>query len=299
MNHATQRRCAFLTMDDTTGWSIDADLAVAPLNAFGWQVDNVPWRSTNTNWGAYEAVYVGTPWDYPQDPALFVAALERIEQAGALLINPLELLRWNLTKTYLRDLEEQGADIVPTIWLDRLQKGELDELFERCGSERIIVKPTVSTNATDTFLLAREVPDAVRDTLQQTFAARGCMAQPFIASIQSEGEFSLFYIGGKFSHAIQKQPKERDFRVQEEHGASITAVVPAESLRTAGRYVMALINPAPLYARADFVRGTNDRFLLMELELIEPSMYLRMHDAAPLRFAMAFNDYVNARKRDE
>jgi glutathione synthase/RimK-type ligase-like ATP-grasp enzyme len=286
-------------MDDTAGWSIDADLAIAPLQELGWQVDTVPWRSMAPDWSSYDAVYVGTPWDYPQDPPLFLAALKKIELAGALLVNPCVLIRWNINKTYLRDLEEKGAAIVPTVWLDSLQAGTLAGLFDRCASERIIIKPTVSTNATDTFLLARDIPDAQRSQLLQTFADRACMAQPFISAIQTEGEFSLFYIGGEFSHAIQKRPKAQDFRVQEEHGASITAVVPDSTLLATGAHILSLVEPVPLYARADLVRDGSGRFLLMELELIEPSMYLRMDAAAPARFATAFDQYVSARKRDE
>lgn len=293
------KRCAFLTMDDTAGWSIDADLAIAPLQVLGWHIDTVPWRSTDTDWSAYDAVYVGTPWDYPEDPPLFLDALKRIEKAGAMLVNPFALLRWNLNKTYLRDLEARGAAIVPTIWLDRLHEAALAGLFERCASERIIVKPTISTNATDTFLLSREIPDAMRKQLLGVFADRPCMAQPFISAIQTDGEFSLFYIGGAFSHAIQKRPKSRDFRVQEEHGASIDAVTPGAALLATAAHVMSLVEPAPLYARVDLVPDANGKFLLMELELIEPSMYLRMDKAAPGRFAAAFDHYVSTRKRHE
>lgn len=285
-------------MADTAGWSIDADLAIAPLGELGWQVDNVPWRSTTTDWSAYDAVYIGTPWDYPEDPPLFLALLRRIEQTGALLINPLPLLRWNLNKTYLRDLELQGAAIVPTIWLETLSARALVTLFDRTASEQIIVKPTVSTNATDTFLVSPEMPEATRKELLKTFSERPCMVQPFIAAIQAEGEFSLFFMGGKFSHAIQKRPKAQDFRVQEEHGASITAVVPDEAALTTAQDAMSLVKPDPLYARVDLVRAPSGAFLLMELELIEPSMYLRMDDAAPLRFAEAFDHYARMRIQD-
>jgi glutathione synthase/RimK-type ligase-like ATP-grasp enzyme len=294
-----QKRCAFLTMDDTAGWSIDADLAIAPLQELGWHIDTVPWRSTDADWSTYDAVYVGTPWDYPQDPPLFLDALKRIEKAGALLVNPFALLRWNLNKTYLRDLESRGAAIVPTIWLERLHAVALAGLFERCASERIIIKPTISTNATDTFLLSRVIPAELQKQLLDAFADRACMAQPFIDAIQTDGEFSLFYIGGTFSHAIQKRPKPRDFRVQEEHGASIDAVTPGEALLATATQVISLVEPVPMYARVDLVPDANGRFLLMELELIEPSMYLRMDQAAPGRFATAFDHYVSTRKRDE
>ncbi|ANO52007.1 ATP-grasp domain-containing protein [Woeseia oceani] len=289
------RRCAFLTMDNTEGWSIDADLAIAPLQAKGWRVEVLPWRSERDDWASFDGVYVGTPWDYPDDPQTFLQALQRIEASGTVLANPLSLLRWNLAKTYLRDLESRGVAIVPTEWLDTLTEPLLNGLHDKLDSERIVIKPVISTNASNTFLLEREISPEIRAILLDTFAARPCMAQPFVAAIQSEGEYSLFYIGGEMSHAIRKVPKPADFRVQEEHGARILAVDVEPALQQTADQLMQLIKPMPLYARADFVRAADGRFLLMELELIEPSLYLRMVDAAPERFAVAFDHYVQSR----
>lgn len=286
------RRCAFLTMEDTSGWSIDADLAIPPLEDLGWSIDTIPWRRDDIDWSIYDAVYVGTPWDYPEDPHTFLGMLERIERAGPVLVNPLSLVTWNIEKTYLRDLEQRGARIVPTLWREGLTTDDINALFKHVGSHRIIVKPVISTNATDTFLLDDPVPPAVAAQVARTFTQRAAMVQPFVPAIQGEGEFSLFYIGGTLSHAIQKVPKARDFRVQEEHGASIEAVTASPDLRTTGDHVMALVDPAPLYARVDFVRADDGGFMLMELEMIEPSLYLRMDEAAPRRFAVALDKYV-------
>jgi glutathione synthase/RimK-type ligase-like ATP-grasp enzyme len=130
--------------------------------------------------------------------------------------------------------------------------------------------------------------------LQDTFSKRAFVVQPFIENIQSEGEYSLFYFGNKFSHAIQKIPKARDFRVQEEYGAAVVSVEPEPQLLQTAEHVLSLVKPAPVYVRNDFVRGPDGRFLVMELELVEPSMYLRMDSDAPRRFAAAFDNYVRA-----
>lgn len=291
----TTRRCAFLSMDDTEGWSIDADLAITPLQALGWQVDTVPWRSPAFDWNPYDAVYIGTPWDYPEDVGLFLGVLEQIDASRAVLVNDIALVRWGVPKTYLRDLESRGADIVPSLWFDDLSPQQLPTFFELLQSDRLVIKPVVSTNAKDTFLLDRDTAVAHAELLTETFRNRAFVVQPFIESIGREGEFSLFYLGGVLSHAIQKVPKARDFRVQEEHGASITAVLPEASLAACADGILALVEPEPVYARCDLVRGPDGRFLLMELELIEPSMYLRMHPDAPQRFALAFDRYVSGR----
>jgi glutathione synthase/RimK-type ligase-like ATP-grasp enzyme len=292
MSSMTTKRCAFLTMDSTEGWSIDADLAIPPLEALGWHVDTIAWRNPEVDWDTYDAVYLGTPWDYPEDVPLFIRVLEQIDGSRATLVNDIELVRWSIPKTYLRDLESRGADIVPSRWFDRLSPGQDPFSFEALTSDRLVIKPVVSANAKDTFLLNRDDVADKTELLLHTFRDRAFMVQPFIESIRTEGEFSLFYFGGAWSHAIRKVPKAGDFRVQEEHGASIEAILPDPSLVATADGILALVAPAPVYARCDLVRGSDGRFLLMELELIEPSMYLRMHPEAPQRFARAFDRYV-------
>ncbi|MGH8195759.1 MAG: ATP-grasp domain-containing protein [Woeseiaceae bacterium] len=286
------KRCAFLTMDNTDGWSIDADLGIAPLQARNWQVDWVPWRSTDVDWNRFDAVYIGTPWDYPDDFDRFIGVLERIDASRAVLVNDLALVRWNIPKTYLRELEVQGAVIVPSLWYERLEPGQLAASFDRLGTGRIIAKPLISTNATDTFLLT---PDSARrgeKSLVQKFSARGLVIQPFVENVQTEGEYSLFYFGDHYSHAIRKIPKARDFRVQEEHGARIEAIAPDEALVQCADRILELVKPVPVYARCDLVRAADGGLLLMELELIEPSMYLRMDADAAERFAIEFDRHV-------
>ena len=286
------RHCAYLTMEDSTGWTIDAELAFPPMMSMGWTIDPLPWRTVDVNWDRYDAVYIGTPWDYPEDPEHFIRMLEAIDRSSAILVNDLTLVQWTMPKTYLRDLEEKGAPIVRSIWSDDLGVDQLHETFDRFGVDRLIVKPVISTNATDTYLLERDSIRVLGAKLHETFANRPHVVQPFIENIQSEGEFSLFYFNKKYSHAIQKIPKHDDFRVQEEYGAAISAVVPEAALQQMADQVMQLVDPHPVYARIDFVKGPDGHFLLMELELIEPSMYLRMDTEAPWRFAEAFHDYV-------
>jgi glutathione synthase/RimK-type ligase-like ATP-grasp enzyme len=278
-------------MENQEGWSIDAELAFPPLQAMGWTIDALPWRTENVDWDSFDAVYVGTPWDYPEDPGRFMQVLETIDRSNAVLINDMELLSWSMPKTYLIELEQKGVAIVPSIWAEQYEHGMLDDAFDRFAGEKIIIKPVISTNASDTYLIARREATGLEPKLCENFANRPCLIQPFMENIQSEGEYSLFYFNREFSHAIRKTPKPGDFRVQEEHGATLVALDPEPSLRAAGDRVLRLVDPIPVYARVDFVRDRKDRFLLMELELVEPSMYLRMDDAAPERFARAFDEY--------
>ena len=270
-------------MDSTEGFVTYDHLLREPLAEVGWEVDEVSWRA-DTDWDSYEVVVVRSPWDYQDDPGQFWQVLETIDRSAARLENPLALMRWNLRKTYLRDLENQGFPIVPTRWLEQVDADDLSVLFEAFGAEEIVVKPIVGANADDTFRLTR---DAATDEVLATFAERACMAQPFVQSVVDEGEFSLFYFGETYSHTILKTPSPGDFRVQEEHGGTIRAVEPEAALRAVSDAVFAALAPRPLYARTDFVRLATG-FALMEVELIEPSLYFPYDPASPTRFADAF-----------
>lgn len=280
-------------MDSPEGWCIDAHLAIPPLEKRGWSVETIPWRRPDVSWDRYDAVYLGTAWDYPQDVTRFLDVLERIGRCGTVLVNELALVRWNLSKTYLPELARRGAPVVPTLCFDDGKDGP-DEWFAHFGTDRLIVKPSVSTNATDTFLLERPLRKRPEQKLRETFTGRPGIVQPFIGNVRTDGEYSLVFFAARFSHAIRKIPQAGDFRVQEEYGANITALQPDPELLNVAEHVLALAEPAPVYGRCDFVRDDSGRWLLMELEVIEPSLYLRMDPAAAERFAEAFD----ARERE-
>src|SRR6056297_4049332 len=114
-------RCAFLTMDSLDEFEVYDDLLLKPLSQLGWSVDMVSWRDRQVDWNTFEAVIIRSPWDYQQDVQLFMQVLEEIDQSSARLENPLDLVKWNIDKTYLRELEQEGILIVPTLWGRRLE----------------------------------------------------------------------------------------------------------------------------------------------------------------------------------
>lgn len=290
------RRCAFLTLEDPTGYVIDDHLAYEPLRALGWHVESVPWRRPAAAWGAYDAVVIRSTWDYAKDPDAFLGVLGDVERAGTPLFNGLGLVRWNLRKTYLRDLAERGVRIVPTVWRDRLRRGELPGLLDELDVAEAVIKPVVGASAGGAYRLDRRAAREQAGAVEAYYADRALMAQPFVPAVTAEGEFSLFYFNGEHSHTILKTPKAADFRVQEEHGGLVRPVAANDALRAAGDAALGAIGETPLYARADFVRaGGGDGFWLMELELIEPSLYLRMDERAAGRFASALHERVGRR----
>jgi glutathione synthase/RimK-type ligase-like ATP-grasp enzyme len=274
------RTCAFLTTDNLAGYVTDDRLVEAPLAELGWAVEHVPWRQPG-GWERYEAVVIRSTWDYHKHPEEFLGVLEEIE-SGSRLANPLELVRWNARKTYLRDLEERGLPVVPTVW-DRSRFGELD-------ADEIVIKPVISASAFHTYRLRRG--DPWTGEMEAAFAGREVMVQPFVRSIVEEGEYSLFYFGGEPSHAVLKSPKEEDFRVQEEHGGLIRRVDAPGHLVELGHRIVESLPVLPLYARVDLARLDSGGYALMELELIEPSLYFRTDPESAGKFARAFDAWM-------
>ena len=285
-------KIALLSIKDLSGFVADDDLLVEPLLRLGHVAEFVPWQD-QVNWRDYDGVVIRTTWDYQNDLAAFIRVLEQIE-GQTRLANPLSVVKWNADKKiYLRDLEQRGACIVPTLWNDhKIENSQLQRWFEQLQTDELVIKPTIGANAQDAIRIKSGAEDAAG--LNRIFDGRSYMVQPFMRGIVEEGEFSLFYFNGKYSHTILKTPKTGDFRVQEEHGGLIQTVEPSNELLATGDGVIKCTLSTPLYARVDFVRTTDGEFAVVELELIEPSMYLRQADRAPDSFANAIDQWLQA-----
>ncbi len=292
--------CAILSMDCLDDFESYDNLIEAPLLTLGWQTETISWRAKNVDWDKYHAVIIRTPWDYQDDAQAFLKVLEQIEQSSAHLENNLSMVRWNIDKIYLKDLQQKGVTLVPTLWHQRLADNQLtaDDIghyFAKLNCQQLIIKPRISANADNTFWLKTHEIEAKLPAINQAFAERNLMVQPFMENIINEGEYSLFYFNGHYSHAILKTPKNDDFRVQEEHGGQLATIEPEEKLVEQANQCLDAIakqHQMPLYARVDFVRH-GEQFALMEAELIEPSLYFNMDEHSPQRFAQAFVERMN------
>ncbi len=191
------------------------------------------------------------------------------------------LLRWNSDKSYLAELDAGGITTVPTIAVDALDEHGLREAREHFGCEQLVIKPPVSASATGTFLLGpgEPLPDEVAD--------RRMLVQPFMASIASRGEYSLMLFGGAFSHAIVKTPKVGDFRVQPHLGGSERPCSPPARAEALARAALAAAPAEPVYARVDMVFDEEGQLRIMELELIEPALWLQHAPDGGAGFASA------------
>lgn len=273
-------------MENRDGFYINDDLLFAPLDQIGWSVEEVPWTSTSTNWKLFDAVIIRSTWDYQNHPDQFLSVIHEIE-SHTNLFNSAQTCRWNLDKRYLADLQGRDIPIVPTQWQSCLSESALNDSFSFFDTQKLVVKPTIGANADDTFVLAAAEPEGWQTAIN-TFVDRPHMVQPFLSSIVKHGEYSLFYFGGKFSHAILKKPKQNDFRVQEEHGGTIEPIHVDLSLSDLGAKLIDAIDDELLYARVDLVLLADRSPAVIELELIEPSLYFNYSAESPERFVEAF-----------
>jgi glutathione synthase/RimK-type ligase-like ATP-grasp enzyme len=287
------KKCAFLTLDETGDFVIDDEHAIRPLAELGWEVSTLSWRQRHQAWNDFDIVVIRSTWDYWNDVPQFLETLERID-AETRLANRIELVRWNLVKTYMNDLEDGGIGIVPTLWTDSPAPSSFAGFQEQLGTGNIVIKPIVGANGDDAYWITPADTSERLEQIAARFPDRKCMIQPFMPSVIDEGEYSLFFFNGQYSHAILKTPAGSEFRSQEEHGGVIRSAQPEDRLLARAHQAIDTLSPAPLYARIDFVRNEAGDFLVMELELIEPSMYLRMDSQAPIRFAAAINHWANS-----
>ena len=254
----------------------------------GWEVFEVPWNARGQNWSEFQAVVIRSTWDYQNAPQKFLSTLQTIESSTS-LFNSSAICEWNLAKSvYLPELEGQGIRTVPTHWsMDGLSEPLIARCFRQYQTEQLVVKPTISASAYDTFVL--RTGDRESNLFAcKTLASRPVMLQPFQYSVQEHGEYSLFYFGHRFSHAILKQPANGDFRVQEEYGGRIIAIDPPTEVVALANQVSACLPENLLYSRIDILPLNDGQPAVMEVELIEPSLYLEHSPSAPHQFVERF-----------
>lgn len=242
-----------------------------------------------------DAVVIRSAWDYHQDLDAFVAWLEQVEADGALVVNPLQLVRWNADKRYLLELRDAG---VPTVRSHLTKRGtvpDLQAVMDTYGWTDAVVKPRVSATADRTWRVDRTGVDPVQKSVNRAHnPSTGWIVQPFVDAILTRGEWSLVYLGGHYSHAVIKHAGHSDYRVQTEHGGRLKVKSPPDSVRAVSDEAVRAVATAWAYLRVDLV-DTEEGPLVMEVEAIEPELFLEAVEGAPARAAGAIVAFLNAR----
>lgn len=266
-------KIALLTCQELEGYIAYEEHLDAALEKAGVEFEWIVWTNwKEVDWTQYSAALIRTTWDYQKKIEEFLEALTHISSQTQ-LFNSLDTIKWNHSKDYLLEFNNTETKPVPTQEVHITEKNDFFFLFEKLESEQIIIKPFISATAHDTFHLNKSNWEEYVDKIIRVNRRKRMMVQPFLVNIQKEGEYSLHFFDGEFSHAILKTPKEGDFRSQEEYGSNIQTIEPDQKMLEYAQKVLLHRGEILLYARVDFVRtGTGD-FNLMELELIEPSLY--------------------------
>ncbi|WP_298302333.1 hypothetical protein [uncultured Erythrobacter sp.] len=237
--------------------------------ARGWRLRVVDWEAPSSEFEGLGLVLLGTAWNYQDRAEAFLAKLDEFEAMGITVCNSSEIVRWNITKTYLRELEERGARTVPTLWRETVTTKGVAEALDVFECDRIVVKRQVGAGAEGQELIARSsLPP--RDW---NFGAPA-MLQPFLPAIAEKGELSFLFFDGHLSHCVRKLPANGDYRIQSLYGGrELAHEATNDEAEQASKIITALPFAAPLYARIDMLEGEGGKLMVMEAELIEPYLY--------------------------
>jgi hypothetical protein len=277
-------RVAILTPDRAgegfrTRWPDVLERNAAPLREAGIEVEARDWAEA-TDLAGFDLVLPLLVWGYPFVPRQWLDSIDRWETESVRLHNPAPVLRWNSDKAYLGRLADRGAPVVPTLYAERLTPDLMESAARDFGVDRLVAKPQISSSAWQTI---RWSPGEPLDGGPEGAA----MVQPYLAEIERSGEISMLYFAGAFSHAISERPQPGDFRVHPEFDGIIAAHDPDPDERQAAERILAAVDEPLLYARIDLARGLDGARQLVELELIEPDLYLGYDAGAGPRFAAA------------
>lgn len=273
-------RLAILTPapDYRAEWRWAYDVEAAALEAAGMAVEPLAWNGA-ADLSGYDLILPLVAWGYHQRVADWHAWLAQAEAARLPAANPVPLLRWNSDKAYLAELCDAGVPTVPSMMLGSLDEASLGEARAAFGDD-LVIKPLVSASAYGTHRLG------LADPLPEKVRGWRMLAQPWLRSITDSGEWSLIYFDGRFSHAVVKLPRPGEFRVQPEYGGIITRCDPPAGAREVADAALAQAPTPSTYARVDLVRGNDGSLQVIELELIEPALWLD-HAPDPAAFAAA------------
>ena len=261
----------------STHLHVEEDLQLSKfLQSKGLIVKRPVWNDVQVDWKQFDVVILKSPWDYHDNFDLFMQWLRGLDTAGIKVLNPYKTVLWNSDKHYLKQIADDGLPVIESVFLEKGIVPDLAELLDTSRCKKMIVKPCVSASAKNTMVVTFDNVSSVQHTVNGLIKHESFLVQPFMEEIL-QGELSLMFFNGNFSHCTLKVPRTGDFRVQSEYGGTVQKIAPANAhLETAGKYV-AKYGQGTLYARVDGIIS-NGTFVLMELELIEPYLFLNCHE---------------------
>ena len=267
---------------------LEQELLKSAFESQGLKVDITYWDNPSYEWQQTKSVLFRTVWDYFERFDEFWEWLEQVKTKTR-LINSYELIKWNIDKHYLRDLKNNGIQVVPTYFADRGNNISLQEIANLNDWKHIVIKPAISASAFNTYKITNDEIEQKEQLFHELLQTHDMLVQPFFPTISELGEASLMVFGGKFTHAILKKAKAGDFRVQDDFGGTVHDYNPTqEEIKFAEKVFQSCIS-LPIYGRVDIVWDSNKHIYLSELEIIEPELWIRNRPESANKIAEAVN----------
>jgi glutathione synthase/RimK-type ligase-like ATP-grasp enzyme len=262
----------------------DDRLLAAELEKRGLRSVRLDWARPETDWSRYRALVLRTTWDYYDRFAEFSEWLNRVKYQTR-IINPVEALEWNMHKSYLPELERRGIPVVPVRMIAKGSGESLAGLLDETGWEEAVIKPAVSGGARLTFRLNKRTAPALDLELKPHLEQEDFLLQPYMNDIAVTGEDTLMVFGDRYTHAVRKKAKKGDFRVQDDHGGTVQHLKPTPQQIMLALKAMKAAGFRLAYGRVDMVKDHEGRDRVMELEIVEPELWLRYHPESAAAFA--------------
>ncbi len=267
---------ATATFTKIADWEVDDRPLRAALRHRGVEVHQPSWDDPTYDWSRCDACLIRTTWDYHERLDEYLAWAKRVSECTK-LFNCYELVRWNTDKRYLRDLEAKGVPVIPSVWLDPGSTVDLRAELQRNGWDRAFLKPVVGSTARETvrFDSSKAGIAEAQKHLDRMLERESMILQPYLSSVETEGELSAIFIDGELTHAVRKVPVNGDYRVQDDFGGKDEPITLSEEDSRLAADVLSTVEFDWLYARLDFLRDAEGKLKLTELEMVEPSLFLR------------------------
>ena len=253
------------------------------------------WNDSIFDWETTRSILFRSTWDYFDKFELFKKWFNKTKNK-CLMINSTETIEWNIDKHYLLDLQEHQIPIPNSEFIKRGSSIDLSLLMQKKNWNEIVVKPTISGAAKNTYILKKEEIIQFGPKWEKLIYEEDFIVQEFQNNVITEGEVAMIVIGGKFTHAVLKKAKEGDFRVQDDFGGSIAIYNPSEEMVKLAEKCTRILTPIPSYARVDIIWDNLMELAVSELELIEPELWFRLNPNAAQKLAQHVDLILSEKK---
>jgi len=279
------KKIGFITCQEYAALAADEQYLIAPFKAAGITIIPLIW-DTPIHYAAYDLLIFRSAWDYHEKTTAFESWLNQLKTIDTPVYNPISLIEQNYDKYYLKQLQDKGFPIIPTLFFDKVSTINLAQILETQQWTKGVIKPVISMSAYHTYAFDQQNCEQLQQQLSNYYGNTKVMVQEFAHEITTIGEWSLVFFDKQYCMAALKKPQKGDFRVQSELGGTITYPEPPANIIAQAKTILANYKEDILYARMDGIIR-NGQFVLMEAELIDPELYFRSGEKGRKAFLRA------------